>query len=194
LPKPTSQWQKGEVIVDGPYELQVPAQYTGYNLTIGLYKTERVRLQGLEDVPTRILLSHLKLEKSGGEITSVTAEPATASLLTHAPVAEADFTAHHNPPGTWIDFGPVATDGSVKIARQQDSLVLFPYPREKRFRVSLSLPSLAAGSTAELSRLQVHALAAGTQEDLGPEPFQVQAGKLILEVGRPKAGRFLVKW
>jgi hypothetical protein len=194
LPKPTSQWRKGEVIVDGPYELQVPSQYTSYNLTIGLFKAERVRLQGLEDNPTRILLSHLKLEKNGAEITGVTAEPATAGLLAHSPVAEADFAARHNPPGTWIDFGPVATDGSVKISRQKDSLVLFPYPRENRFRLSLNLAALAAGPTTDLSRLQVRAQAAATQEDLGPEPFQVQAGKLILEVGRPKAGRFLVKW
>jgi hypothetical protein len=194
LPKPTSQWQKGEVIVDGPYELEVPAKYDSYNVTIGLFKAERVRLQGLEDNPSRILISQLKLQRNGTDVKVVTAEPATANLLTHAPVAEADFAAHHNPPSTWIDFGPVATDGSVKINRQKDCLVLFPYPREKRFRVSLNLAALTAGATPDASRLQVRALAAGTQEDLGPEPFQVKAGSLTLEVGRPKAGRFLVKW
>ena len=140
------------------------------------------------------MLAHLKLDKNGGEITGITAEPATAGLLSHAPVAEADFAAHRNPPGTWIDFGPVATDGSVKIVRQKDSLVIFPYPREKSFCVSMSLALLGAGSSATASRLEVHALMAGTQEDLGPEPFQVLGGRMVLEVGRPKAGRFVVKW
>ncbi|MCX6925461.1 MAG: hypothetical protein NT154_19970, partial [Verrucomicrobia bacterium] len=194
LPKPTSQWRKGEVIVDGPYELQVPADYPSYNLAIGLYKGERVRLKGLEDSPTRILLSRLKLEKNGSDVTRVTAEPATVGLLAHAPGPQADFAARQNAPGTWIDFGPVATDGSVKIQREKDQLVLFPYPREKKFRISLDLRALVADPAADLSHVQVRALAAGTQQDPGPESFQVEAGKLILEAGRPKVGRFVVKW
>ena len=46
---------------------------------------------------------------------------------------QADFAAHLNRPGTWIDFGPVATDGAVKINRAKDRLVLFPYPATSRF-------------------------------------------------------------
>jgi hypothetical protein len=42
-------------------------------------------------------------------------------------VAEADFTSHLNPTGTWVDFGTAATDGSVKIQKGKSSLTVFPY-------------------------------------------------------------------
>lgn len=119
------------------------------------------------------------------DITAGTAAPAT-------PLGEADFKAHTNPAGTWIEFGKLATDGAVKINREQDRLVIFPYPRERNFRVSLDVKSLAP--RANLAHLQVRALAAGDQRDLGPTEFKIENERLLFPVGTPGAGRYLVTW
>ena len=55
----------------------------------------------------------------------------------------ADFNVRLNPEGTWIKFGKLATDGSVKVNREAERLVLFPYPRDRQFRVQLDLKALA---------------------------------------------------
>ena len=103
-----------------------------------------------------------------------------------------DFTVRLNPPGTWIDFGRVATDGSVKIQREPDRLVLFPYPRDKPFRVSIDVKGLAP--TANVSAIKVRALAAGTQQDLGPVEFTLKDTKLEIVAGKTRVGRFVISW
>ena len=105
---------------------------------------------------------------------------------------ELNFAARMNPPKTWIDFGLVATDGSVKINRESDRLVMFPYPRERPFGVEIDMKALIPG--ADLSAVKVHALAAGTCQDLGSVSFQMDGGHLKLVVGLPRAGRYLITW
>ncbi len=190
-PKPTSQWRKGETIVDGPYEIRIPATEKAYDLAIGLYKDRRVLLLGVKDTTDRILIAHLALKRQGDKITDITAKKITLASQPKDPHA-ADFAARLNPPGTWIDFGPVATDGSVKINRQPNQLVLFPYPRDKAFRITLDVKALAPA--ADLSALKVRALAAGTCQDLGPADFRMEGGRLVLTVGKPGAGRYVIAW
>ena len=121
-------------------------------------------------------------------MTEVTAGPVNIS-----PDGSADdFGAHTNPPGTWLNFGKVATDGSLKVNREANRLVIFPYPRDKTFRASLDLKALAPA--AKGAKLQVRALAAGTQADLGPVDFKVEEGRLLLTFGKPGAGRYVVTW
>ncbi len=191
LPKPTRQWRKGETIVDGPYEIRVPAQENAYNLAIGLHKGQRVLLKGVEEPDTRVLIAHLALKRQGDKITDITADKIT---LASQPKDQnkADFTTRLNPPGTWIDFGAVATDGSVKINRGPNQLVLFPYPRDKAFRVSLDVKALTPA--ADLSAVKVRALSAGTCQDLGPGEFRLDGGRLVLTVGKPGAGRYVIAW
>ncbi|MCY3019005.1 MAG: DUF5696 domain-containing protein, partial [Planctomycetota bacterium] len=191
LPKPTSQWRKGETIVDGPYELRIAGTQGSYDLTIGLYKGARVPLKGVSASADRILLARLKVERQGGTITNITSE-APAKAAAEGREADADFSARLNPAGTWIDFGKVATDGSAKIVREKDRLIVFPYPRDKRFRVSLDLKALAP--TADAGRVQVRALAAGTQQDIGAADFKVEDGRLVLTAGMAGAGRYVVTW
>ncbi len=47
---------------------------------------------------------------------------------------------------------------------------------------------------ANLSRLQVRALAAGTREELGPVEFALDKGRLSLTLGMKGAGRYRVTW
>lgn len=192
LPKPTSQWREGMRIVDGPYDIQVPAKFDTYELAIGLYKSHRVPLKGIEESDGRIVIARLNLQRQGDKITGITAEKATRPAQPKAE-GEADFAAHLNAPGTWIDFPTLSTDGAVKINREEDRLVLFPYPRDKRFRVSLNLKALAP--SAEPSRVQVRALAAGTCQDLGPVEIQRDGDRLVLTLGStPGVGRYELTW
>ena len=131
------------------------------------------------------------MERQGEKVTNITAEKTAASAPGPADTG-ADFTAHLNPADTWIEFGKVATDGSVKIQREPDRLTVFPYPRDKRFRVSLDLQALAP--SADPSRLQVQAMAAGTGQPLGAADFVWERGRLVLTVGTPGVGRYLVTW
>jgi len=192
LPKPTRQWRKGEVLVDGPYEIAVPADgFDTYDIVIGLFKGPRVPLKGLQAGEDRILIGRLQLEREGGRITHVTLgdlREAAAKLE----AGRADFTAHLNPPGTWVDFGPLATDGSVKIQRGPDRLTLFPYPRDVPIRLRFELKALAP--KADPDRITVRALAAGSQADLGPVEYTRDNGWLQVTLDRPGAGRYVVSW
>jgi hypothetical protein len=136
-------------------------------------------------------LAKLQVAREGGRITGITAGKIDPASHPRVVREVADFTAHTNPPGTWQEFGPVATDGAVKINRNPDSLVIFPYPRERKFGVSLDVKALAA--TADLTRLQVRALAAGDARDLGPVEFKLDNGRLVFAVGTPSAGRYVVR-
>ncbi len=192
LPKPTSQWRKGETIIDGPYEVTFPDDAQDYyDITIGLFRGGRLSLKGLSDGRNRILIGRLRVEREGGEITRVTLGD-VQDMAKRAAAARANFRAHLNPPGTWVDFGTVATDGSVKVNREPDRLVVFPYPRDRSFRVTLDLKALAPKAVP--GRVRVRALAARTLKELGETPHAFQGGRLTFKVGRPGAGRYLVTW
>jgi hypothetical protein len=190
LPRPTSQWRKGDVIVDGPYEFSVSDKFEEYDLVAGLYQVKGpvLSLQGAADRHGRIQIAKLRLQKQNGQVTVITAGPARRP----PPGSEEDFTAHTNPSGTWLDFGKVATDGSLKINREANRLVIFPYPRDKSFRASLDLKALAPA--ARQKNVQIHALAAETQRDLGPVDFKLEGGRLLLTFATPGAGRYVVTW
>lgn len=191
LPKPTGQWRAGDVIVDGPHELRMSDQFDAYDLSIGLFKGERLLLQGQQDGQSRVVIAQLKLQREGGRIVNAIAEKPAAPLLADSAPA-ADFTAHTNPAGAWLDFGPLATDGALKINRAPDRLVIFPYPRDRPFRASPALQQLAPA--ADLQRLRVRALAAGDQHDLGAADFKLEGNRLWLTFGAPGAGRYVVIW
>lgn len=192
LTKPTRQWRPGEVIVDGPHELVLSDAFDSYDLTVGLHRDGRVALLGLDDGSNRIVVARLQVTRQDGRITGITAAKADPAKSPGVSADAADFNAHTNPPGTWVDFGPVATDGACKLNRGRDALVVFPYPRDRRFRISIDVRALAPA--ADLAKLQVRALAAGDQHDLGPVEFANDNGRLTFTAGAPGAGRYVVKW
>src|SRR5690606_26868328 len=105
------------------------------------------------------------------------------ALTDAAEVAKADFDAHMNPADTWIDFGAIATEGSVKVNKCDRELVVFPYPREKAFTVAIDLARLTPGAPASAEGVRVTALAAGTQEEIGSVPYDVRDGRIAFTVG-----------
>jgi len=194
LPKPASQWRPGETIVDGPHEITVPASpYDSYDLVIGLWKNDRVLLKGIDAGGSRYLLARLQLTRENGKITNVTLGD-LSGVAKEVAVGRADFTAHLNPPGTRVDFGKIATDGSVKVSRGEKNLTVFPYPRDREFTVALDLKAIAPKASPDPRQARVHALAAGTQADLGAVPTTVENGRLTFKVGLKGAGRYVVSW
>jgi hypothetical protein len=189
LKQPTSTWRAGARVIDGPHEITVPATFDHYDLVIGLYKGQRVRLKGTASTDDRVVVARLVLGRSGGRVTGITVDPPPKI---ETPKDEADFSAHLNPPGTWIDFGPVATDGAVKINREKERLIIFPYPRDKKFRASLELKALAPA--ADPAKVKVRILAGGDSHDLGPADFRWEKGRLMLTLGKAGAGRYAVQW
>jgi hypothetical protein len=189
-PKPTSQWRQGDRIVDGPYAFEVSDKADTYEFVIGLYRGSRAVLRTPDGFETRVPLARLNLQRKDGKITNITAEK-FVSPASHK-VQEADFTTHLNPPGTWVEFPAVRTDGAVKINREQDRLVVFPLPRDKAFRASLNLKTLAP--LTDPMRAKVHALAAGTCQDMGEVECTVENGWLMFLLGKPGVGRYVITW
>jgi hypothetical protein len=192
LSKPSTQWRAGETIVGGPYEVVLPenAQDT-YDILIGLYKEQRVPLKGANTAGDRVLIGRLRVERRADYVTAITLADVgeAARALT---VPRADFTRGLNPPGTWVDFGMIATDGSAKVSRGPEGLTVFPYPRDTAFRLEMDVKALAP--QARLARLRVRALAASTREDMGPVEFVVRGSRLSFTLGRLGAGCYAVTW
>jgi len=189
LPKPTSQWRPGDVVTDGPYEITIPDEpYDTYDLVIGLHAGDRLPLTGLQAGGNRVLLARLELTRGGAGISNVRLGDLSQAGEQSAP--RADFTAHTNPEGTFVDFGNVATDGSVKVERAPDSLTVFPYPRGRQFDVELDIPELLPG--VAVGSVVVRAMAAGTRADMGLVPHEVRGSRIRFTAGGEGVGRYRV--
>ena len=105
---------------------------------------------------------------------------------------KADFNAHMNAPGTWLDFGKLATDGSVKINKEEKRLTVFPYPRDRAFTLEIDLASF--GAEAGANDVRVTAQKAGSQESMGPVPVERQGSRIKFQTGLIGCGRYIVEW
>jgi len=190
---PTSQWRPGDVIIDGPHEIKVNPTKTEYDLIAGLYKDSRLPLKGCNLGNQRIFLAHLTLEKKDGKIINISANTSTnRPSIAKITARKADFSTHINPIGTSIDFGKVTTDGAVKINREANRLIIFPYPREREFTLTLDMKALAP--TARLDKLNIHGLAIKTQRDLGMVNYTKDGHHITLKLGAKDVGRYVISW
>lgn len=135
LPKPTSQWRRGEEVLDGEYTVTVPDHIADgdYQWTIGLYLPggRRVPLLGAVDRHGRNLLGVLQVRDGGRTVRFVPEADTGAARL-------ALYSAHLNLTGKVVDFGTVRTNGSVLIRRRGQGWELLAYPREGDFVVELN--------------------------------------------------------
>jgi len=185
LPKPTSTWREGEVVVDGPHVVEFPAGYEHFEIVVGLYNRKgRMQMKGTDREGSRYLVGVLDIADGEGKLGDLAAATATYQKE----LEQADFTRNMNQPGTWIDLGAIATDGSVKVNRGADRLVVFPYPRNRRFTVELDAKAL--GLTQAPTKVQ--ALQALSDEVLADVPCELRNGRIRFAVGAEGAGRYLV--
>jgi hypothetical protein len=141
-PRPTSSWRAGEVVVDGPHEVAVPADAADgdYECTIGLHSGgARASLLGPKDRNGRVRLGTLQVREEGRSLRFV-------------PVAEGpdpqDAALHRNlnTQRKVIDFGPLRTNGSVLVRREGGDWVLRAMPRDRAFEVWLRAAEFGAPS------------------------------------------------
>ncbi|MBI5833687.1 MAG: hypothetical protein HZB16_15410 [Armatimonadetes bacterium] len=184
LPRPTSAWQPGETIVDGPHILTVPAgKYNSYDVTIGLWKTGRLNLKGIRATRERILIGRLGVKQEGGKVVAVTSLPVTAAddAIGKTP----DWDERVYPAATTVTCGDVRTNGSVKLVKESARRwVVYPYPRDRAFQIGLKVAPTA----------KVAALAALTGAELGAVPAKTDGGWLTFDAGKVGAGRYVVTW
>jgi hypothetical protein len=132
LTPPTSQWQVGQGISDGPWNITLATNILDgdYSWLIGLYDQSdgsRVRLSGVDDGSTRIRLGVVQVRTNG---TSITFLPET-----NAPTYDAGtlYQQHLNVSNTVVDFGALRTDGSVFLGREGNVWTLKTWPRNRNF-------------------------------------------------------------
>ena len=131
LSPPTSSWQPGSDVTDGPYQVTIPDGVADgdYEWLIGLYlpsSGERVKLMGVDVDWCRMRLGILHVREAGA---SVTFDPETDP--------GPDWLADLNADGPVVDLGCVRTDGSALIRREGHEWVLRTLPRDANFTLAL---------------------------------------------------------
>lgn len=129
LATPTSRWQPGQTLDDGPWDVAIPAHVApgDYVWTLGLARdgVGRLPLQGPSDSHQRRILGTLHLAGDG------------AVTFTAAPSAPTD-AGSVNTDNRVVDFGTIRTDGSVCVQRDGADWTLRRYPPDRPFRVELA--------------------------------------------------------
>ena len=143
LPLPTSQWQPGQTITDGPYDISVPVGVPSgdYPWTIGLVEPGggRLTLQGQSDTHSRIVLGILHVKSDG-----LTFTPAALDIeSSHTPVNQRNQV---------LDFGSIRTNGSVFIHREGSEWVLRPFPLDRAFTVKLNAAKFSFPKSSTIVR------------------------------------------
>ena len=158
---PTSQWQVGQIISDGPWNVTLsPSLPDGdYDWLIGLFDANgdgsRVPLQGVNDGSWRIRLGILRLANSGSVLTFA----AETNMPAFDPTAW--YSQHLNTSNVVVDFGDVRTDGSARLHREGNLWRLKTWPRGRNFTLEFNRTRFAqpdkvlctGGTAAEITPL-----------------------------------------
>jgi hypothetical protein len=133
LSPPASQWQAGQAIHDGPWNVTLSGSLPDgdYDWLIGLFDAggdgHRVSLQGVDDGTLRIRLGVLHLANAGTVVTFA----AETNMPAFDPAAW--YGQHLNTSNNVVNFGGARTDGSIWLHREGNVWVLKTWPRERNF-------------------------------------------------------------
>ena len=127
---PTSMWQIGQTVSDGPMTVAIPSSVPDgtYSIRMGLYDLatgQRLLLSGNNDGTQRYIVGYLTVSGGGTHV----------SFMAPAPPSN---DPRLNMAGTVVNFGRVQTDGMISITQENGHWVLRPYPRYRNFTVLLS--------------------------------------------------------
>ncbi|PNV80247.1 MAG: hypothetical protein C0179_05925, partial [Fervidicoccus sp.] len=131
LPVPTKNWEKGMVIEDGPYTIEVPKDKEGsFPIYIGLYnKDGRLTLGNGRD---SFMLGRLLIKRENGEVSLELKEERGEDL-------REKYLSRLNKEGKIVDFGKVETDGCLRIEKGRNSLRITTIPIGRECFVGLKL-------------------------------------------------------
>lgn len=184
--RPTSEWDVGDVIADGPWEVVVPDHVAPgrYELRLGLYdETGRIRLLADLDRWGCALLGTLVVEGKGDVVTGVGWEPAPP----YAPAAE----SRRNPKKEPIDFGPVVTAGCVAIEPAgEHGLSIRALPPGERVTVVLRPQEIDSSLSLTVARIHARDRQGRTLREIESTVDQA-AGTLSFETSEPTAEDYL---
>jgi hypothetical protein len=134
-PKPTSQWQVGEVIKDGPIRVRVTPNDPNaeYTFLVGLYdKDGRVPL--VSGMVGRALAT-LEVVRDGDKVVKVEFKPADQQI--QPGLEPGPYLEGANREKKVVDFGVVATNGAVVIRKTAGGVEIVPVPIGEAMRVGL---------------------------------------------------------
>jgi hypothetical protein len=191
LPRPTTEWKPGLVLTDGPYTVTVPETSTQNELYIlvGLFKGNRVPLNGVSAGAQRIAVGRLLLTRKNGKITNITLAGIDA-LRREQTAKRKRFMKRTNVAGIKIHFGQAVTDGSFKLLVKPAGLDVLPFPRDRKFRIELDLAALAPGRFGK--RVEIVGLDAAKKE-LTKATLPVKDGKLAFSAGTPGVTQYRIR-
>jgi len=136
LPVPTSQWQPGSELTDGPHSITIPGDVEDgdYEWTIGLWKRElgRATIDGPMDSSGRILLGILRVSEKGEKLEFI---PNNAPHASRSSMQRASL----NENGRIVTFPTIRTNGSVLVEREEREWVLRTMPRNRPFILELNV-------------------------------------------------------
>jgi hypothetical protein len=187
----TSAWREGAVVADGPHAVTVPAEaaHESYDVLVGLWKTDRVKLRGIPAGSNRYAVGRLRVRREGGRVVGVALE-GVDDLRRELEEARAAFRERMNVEGRAVEFGCARTDGAFRAHLSADGIVVIPFPRDEEFEVALE-PATLAPRLAR-ARLRVAALAADGRE-LGEVASRAERGRLTFRAGRAGAAKFVIR-
>lgn len=127
---PTSQWQ-GRVITSATVTVPEECIGGGYDIRVGLHRNGRANLRGKLDDERRAMVG--KLVVKPGDI--------------HLQAVEYDEEepVEYNAARAVVDFGPVQTNGSMRITLEDRALLVTPLPGDPAAEVALDLATLFGG-------------------------------------------------
>lgn len=140
LPLPPDRWQPGTVS-GSSVAVTLPDDFKDgdYQIKLGIYSPqtgERLVLQGDDDGSSRIIVGTLHVANHGMLLTFTKDTKTSISPL-------AQLHAHQNVNGTTVDFGPIRTNGSLLLKRQQAGRwKLIPFPRDRVFPITLQAAAI----------------------------------------------------
>ncbi len=155
-PKPTSQWEPGSSVVDGPHHVEIPGhiQPGKYPICVGMFQPGqgRLALDGEDTAGMSYAVGVLEI--------AADADGEFQAVLQPVP-PRGSLKPGRNPAGTLVDVGPVRTDVALTIDRTAHGLSIMPIPHgvvgTVQIRPAALVPAFAGTEWA------VTALAAGGQ-------------------------------
>ena len=169
-------WKVGETTTGQPVNVKLADDLKDgvYTFVTGIYSPaggDRLDLVGKDDGHHRYILGRLAVADSGNKLSFVP-EPAPVGPVMDELAAHLD---HTNPDHKFVNFGKVATNGSVLIEREEaGSWVLTPFPRTHPFDVVLHTTEIdRALKSAKVQALDIDG------KILGPVETKTVAGPAI---------------